>query len=91
MLEQAVHGADHTSDSSVFGDIKATVGEVQSNVNVATAEMNSARTRKQRSEADRRPARLTEKKSRLQIQLGQGKPRHLTSLSGVSDVTARIL
>jgi hypothetical protein len=83
MREQAMHGADTTSDLSVFSDIEAAIGEVQSNINAATADMNSAKTPKQRSEAERRLAKLMEQKSRLQMQLGQARIRQLNSLSGI--------
>ncbi|MFM0649805.1 relaxase/mobilization nuclease domain-containing protein [Paraburkholderia bryophila] len=83
MREQAMHGADTTSDLSVFSDIEAAIGEVQSNINAATADVNSARTPKQRSEAERRLAKLMEQKSRLKMQLGQARIRQLNSLSGM--------
>ena len=83
MREQAMHGADTPSDSGVFSDIEAAIGEVQSNINAATADMNSAKTPKQRSEAERRLAKLVEQKSRLQMQLGQARIRQLNSLSGM--------
>jgi len=83
MREQAMHSADTPSDLGVFGDIEAAIGEVQSNINAATADMNGARTPKQRSEAERRLAKLMEQKSRLQIQLGQARIRQLNSLSGM--------
>ncbi|MFL9863772.1 relaxase/mobilization nuclease domain-containing protein [Paraburkholderia fungorum] len=83
MREQAMHGADTPSDSGVFSDIEAAIGEVQSNINAATADMNSARTPKQRSEAERRLAKLMEQKARLQMQLGQARIRQLNSLSGM--------
>jgi hypothetical protein len=83
MREQAIHGSDTPSDSGVFSDIEAAIGEVQSNINAATADMNAAKTPKQRSEAERRLAKLVEQKSRLQMQLGQARIRQLNSLSGM--------
>jgi hypothetical protein len=83
MREQAMHGADTPSDISVFSDIEAAIGEVQSNINAATADMNSAKTPKQRSEAERRLAKLMEQKARLQVQLGQARIRQLNRLSGM--------
>ncbi|MFM0201222.1 relaxase/mobilization nuclease domain-containing protein [Paraburkholderia fungorum] len=83
MREQAMHSADTPSDISVFSDIEAAIGEVQSSINAALSDMNAARTPKQRSEAERRLAKLTEQKSRLQVQLSQAKIRQLNSVASL--------
>lgn len=83
MRDQAVTGdrANMTSDFGI-GGLMAGLSDIESNINAAVAEMNSARSPEQKASAERKLMALTERKRRMELQLAQARQRQLNTASG---------
>jgi len=83
MRGQAVTGdrANMTSDFGI-GGLMAGLSDIESSINTAVSEMNSARSPEQKANAERKPMALMERKRRLELQLAQAKQRQLNMAGG---------
>lgn len=83
MRNQAVTGdrANMTSDFGI-GGLMAGLSDIESSINTAVSEMNSARSPEQKANAERKLMALMERKRRLELQLAQAKQRQLNMAGG---------
>lgn len=87
MRDQAVTGdrANMTSDFGI-GGLMAGLSDIESNINAAVAEMNSARSPEQKAGAERKLMALMERKRRMELQLAHARQRQLNMGSGSTHV-----
>ncbi|AXK66455.1 relaxase/mobilization nuclease domain-containing protein [Burkholderia sp. IDO3] len=84
MRDQAVMGdrANMTSDFGIAG-LMASLSDLESSINSAVSEMNSARSPEQKANAERKLTALMERKRRLELQLAQARQRQLNMTNGI--------
>ncbi|WP_169708555.1 relaxase/mobilization nuclease domain-containing protein [Trinickia terrae] len=88
MRDQAVIGdrANMTSDFGIAG-LMTGLSDIESSINAAVAEMNSAKSPEQKTNAERKVMALMERKRRLELQLAQARQRQLNMTSGSARVS----
>ncbi len=87
--ERATYQADEDrthADMELIHEIEGALGDIQSDVNGATADVNHAKTPEERSRAELRLIRLMAQKRRLEIQLAQTKIRQLNKVGSKKQV-----
>jgi hypothetical protein len=90
MRDQSVMGerANMTSDFGIAG-LMASLSDIESSINAAVAEMNSAKSPEQKANAERKVMALIERKRRMELQLAQARQRQLNMTSGTVRVSGR--
>lgn len=90
MRDQAVMGdrANMTSDFGIAG-LMTSLADIESSINAAVSEMNSARSPEQKASAERKVMALMERKRRLELQLARARQRQLNMSSGTVRVSGQ--
>jgi hypothetical protein len=90
LRDQAVMGdrANMTSDFGIAG-LMASLSDIESSINAAVSEMNSARSPEQKASAERKLSALMERKRRLELQLAQARQRQLNMAGGTVRVSGQ--
>lgn len=90
MRDQAIMGdrANMTSDFGIAG-LMASLSDLESSINAAVSEMNSARSPQQKANAERKIMALMERKRRLELQLARARQQQLNMSSGTVRVSGQ--
>lgn len=90
MRDQSVMGdrANMTDDFGIAG-LMASLSDIESSINAAVAEMNSAKNPEQKANAERKVMALMERKRRMELQLAQARQRQLNMTGGTVRVSGK--
>jgi hypothetical protein len=91
MRDQAAIG-DRANMASNFGiaGLMASLSDIESSINAAVAEMNSAKSPEQKASVEQKVMPLMERKRRLELQLAQARQRQLNVASGTVRLSGEV-